>query len=111
MRKDGLKVPIGVIPNGSGNGTAYNLGIENVEEALDTIVAATVATYGGKRHSGSCSMCYEKELLCSCCCRLIVRNCCRRYSQAAVAFPSSMVKELLPSSLEIEVYMSIIKYI
>ena len=41
MRKDGLKIPVGVVPNGSGNAVAYMLGIESVDEALDTVVAAS----------------------------------------------------------------------
>jgi len=35
-------VPLGAIPNGSGNQWCYTLGIESAEEALDTIIQAHV---------------------------------------------------------------------
>ena len=41
-RPDGVRLPLGVVPNGSGNCWAYTLGIENPDEALDTLIAATV---------------------------------------------------------------------
>ena len=41
-RPDGYRLPLGVIPNGSGNEWAYTLGIESAEEAIDTLIAATV---------------------------------------------------------------------
>jgi diacylglycerol kinase (ATP) len=37
-RKDGLKVPIGFVPNGSGNDTCHDLGIGSVELAIDFIL-------------------------------------------------------------------------
>jgi len=37
-RPDGQRVPLGAIPNGSGNQWCYTLGIESAEEALDTII-------------------------------------------------------------------------
>ena len=40
-RSDGLTVPLGIVPNGSGNTVGYLLGIENVDEAIDTVIAAT----------------------------------------------------------------------
>ena len=45
MRTDGMKLPIGVVPNGSGNTVGYLLGIESVEEAMDTVVAATASRF------------------------------------------------------------------
>jgi len=41
-RPDGQRVPLGAIPNGSGNQWCYTLGIESAEEALDTIIQAHV---------------------------------------------------------------------
>ena len=40
-RSDGLTVPLGIVPNGSGNTVGYLLGIESVDEAIDTVIAAT----------------------------------------------------------------------
>ena len=45
MRDDGLRLPIGVVPNGSGNSVGYNLGIESVDEAMDTVIAATASKF------------------------------------------------------------------
>ena len=45
MREDGLNLPVGLVPNGSGNTTSYLLGIESVEEALDTVVTATASKF------------------------------------------------------------------
>ena len=36
---------MGVVPNGSGNTVGYLLGIESVDEALDTVVAATACKF------------------------------------------------------------------
>lgn len=44
-RKDGKKLPIAIIPNGSGNWMATLLGIFDVEMAIDTLVAKTVAKF------------------------------------------------------------------
>ena len=52
MREDGIKLPVGVIPNGSGNTVCYMLGIESVDEALDTVVAATVSKFDVTRVLG-----------------------------------------------------------
>jgi diacylglycerol kinase (ATP) len=41
-RKDGLKIPIAIIPNGSGNDMAKSLGVSNVDNALNYIVSRTV---------------------------------------------------------------------
>jgi len=41
-RPDGYRLPLSVIPNGSGNTWAYSLGIESPDEALDTLITATV---------------------------------------------------------------------
>jgi len=49
MREDGLKLPVGVVPNGSGNTVCYLLGIESVDEALDTVVAATASKFDATR--------------------------------------------------------------
>jgi len=40
-RKDGKRLPVGMIGNGSGNVTMISLGITDVDVALDYIVAAT----------------------------------------------------------------------
>lgn len=40
-RKDGKKLPVAIIPNGSGDDLASSLGIMNVNMAIDQIVAAT----------------------------------------------------------------------
>ena len=45
MRDDGLKLPIGIVPNGSGNTVGYNLGIESVDEAMDTVIAGTASKF------------------------------------------------------------------
>ena len=45
MREDGLRLPMGLVPNGSGNTVCYLLGIESVDEALDTVVAATACKF------------------------------------------------------------------
>ncbi len=37
-RNDGLKIPIGMIPNGSGNDTCTSIGILTLDNALDYIV-------------------------------------------------------------------------
>jgi hypothetical protein len=42
-RQDGLRVPIGIIPNGSGNGMACTLGIRDIELSLKAIESRTVA--------------------------------------------------------------------
>ena len=49
MRKDGLTVPLGIVPNGSGNALCYLLGIEDVDEAMDTVVAATACKLDATR--------------------------------------------------------------
>jgi len=41
-RPDGLKVPIGIIPNGSGNAGAGGLGILNMKQAFEAIKSKTV---------------------------------------------------------------------
>ena len=41
-RSDGMKLPCGYIPNGSGGATAYETGVYSFEDAMDTIVARTV---------------------------------------------------------------------
>jgi len=41
-RKDGLKVPVGYIPNGSGGVTAIEAGVFNLEMALDVIIKGMV---------------------------------------------------------------------
>ena len=51
-RADGVRIPIGFIPNGSGNTVCYMLGIESVDEALDTVVAATVSKFDVTRVLG-----------------------------------------------------------
>ena len=38
MREDGKKIPIGLIPNGSGNDTCFNLEICNYDEAIEAII-------------------------------------------------------------------------
>ena len=45
MREDGLRLPIGIVPNGTGNSVGYNLGIESVDEAMDTVIAATASKF------------------------------------------------------------------
>lgn len=40
-RKDGKRLPVGMVGNGSGNVTMKSLGIKDIEDALDYIVAAT----------------------------------------------------------------------
>ena len=52
MREDGMQLPIGYVPNGSGNTVGYQLGIENVDEALDTVVAATASKFDVTRVLG-----------------------------------------------------------
>jgi hypothetical protein len=42
-REDGLRVPIGVIPNGSGNAAASGLGMRDTQLALEGIASKTVA--------------------------------------------------------------------
>jgi diacylglycerol kinase family enzyme len=42
-RKDGLTVPVGYIPNGSGGITAIEAGVFSVEMALDTIIKGMVS--------------------------------------------------------------------
>lgn len=41
-RQDKKKLPIGMIPNGSGNDTCSSLGVMNLEDALNYIVNAEV---------------------------------------------------------------------
>ena len=41
-RPDGKRLPIGVIPNGSGNDTAHSIGVVDVETALNTIITGQV---------------------------------------------------------------------
>jgi len=41
-RKDKFKLPIGMIPNGSGNNTCRNLGVFSLDEALKYIVLGQV---------------------------------------------------------------------
>ena len=41
-RPDKKKVPIGMIPNGSGNDTCTSIGVMNLQDALDNIVNAEV---------------------------------------------------------------------
>ena len=41
-REDGLKVPVGYIPNGSFGKLAFESGVYDINMALDTIIAATV---------------------------------------------------------------------
>lgn len=41
-RPDKKKIPIGLVPNGSGNDTTTSLGVMNVEDALNNIVNAEV---------------------------------------------------------------------
>jgi diacylglycerol kinase family enzyme len=41
-RDDGIKLPIAVIPNGSGNDTCRSLGVDDVDAALELIVNAEV---------------------------------------------------------------------
>ena len=45
MREDRLRLPIGIVPNGSGNSLGYILGIESVDEAMDTVIAATASKF------------------------------------------------------------------
>ena len=42
QREDGLKLPISLIPNGSGNDLVGCLGVKNVEQALDWLIKADV---------------------------------------------------------------------
>ena len=42
QRKDGAKLPISLIPNGSGNDLIGCLGIKNVEQALSWLIKADV---------------------------------------------------------------------
>ena len=44
-RADGMRLPVGLIPNGSGNDLCNSLGIMNVRDALDYIVARTVMKF------------------------------------------------------------------
>lgn len=44
-RPDKKRLPIGLIPNGSGNSLCYSIGIQNVDDALDYIVAGTAAKF------------------------------------------------------------------
>ena len=41
-RPDGKRLPIGLIPNGSGNDIAHSLGVDDLETALNAIVKAQV---------------------------------------------------------------------
>lgn len=41
-RKDGKKIPIGMIPNGSGNDTLRSLGADQLDQALDYICSRQV---------------------------------------------------------------------
>jgi len=42
-RKDGLRLPLAIIPNGSGNDMANSIGVTTTEGALDYIVSGCVA--------------------------------------------------------------------
>jgi hypothetical protein len=44
-RKDGAKIPLGFIPNGSGNDLCTSLGIMDLEDSLDYICAKTVMKF------------------------------------------------------------------
>ena len=44
-RPDGKKLPLGFIPNGSGNDLCTSLGMLNLQDALDYIVSKTVAKF------------------------------------------------------------------
>ena len=44
-RKDGIKVPLGYIPNGSGGLAAIESGVYNLDMALDTIIKGTVTKF------------------------------------------------------------------
>jgi diacylglycerol kinase family enzyme len=44
-RKDGKKLPVAIIPNGSGDDLASSIGIRNVDQAIDAIVAATTTHF------------------------------------------------------------------
>jgi len=41
-RKDGRRMPIAFIPNGTGNDTLFNFGVTTVEQAFDFILAGDV---------------------------------------------------------------------
>ena len=41
-RHDGKRLPLGVIPNGSGNDTAHSLGVVDLDTAINTIVKGQV---------------------------------------------------------------------
>jgi diacylglycerol kinase (ATP) len=43
-RPDGIKLPIGMIPNGSGNDTCHSIGVETIDHALDYICAREVVS-------------------------------------------------------------------
>ena len=49
MRKDGLQLPVGIVPNGSGNTLGFQLGIESVDEALDTLIVGTASKFDATR--------------------------------------------------------------
>jgi len=44
-REDGKRLPIAMVPNGSGNDLCTSIGIMNLEDALDTIVQGTVCQF------------------------------------------------------------------
>lgn len=43
-RPDGKKIPIGMVPNGSGNDTPHSIGIESLDHALDYLVNREVVS-------------------------------------------------------------------
>jgi diacylglycerol kinase family enzyme len=42
-REDGLRVPLGIIPNGSGNALSSGLGMRDTQMALEAIVGGSVS--------------------------------------------------------------------
>ena len=49
MRKDGQKLPIALIPNGSGNDLVGSLGCKDLEMAIDWIIKADMIKMDGSR--------------------------------------------------------------
>jgi diacylglycerol kinase family enzyme len=43
-RPDGKKIPIGMVPNGSGNDTPHSIGVESLDHALDYLVNREVVS-------------------------------------------------------------------
>lgn len=41
-RKDKKRLPVGFIPNGSGNDICYNLDIRDIEQAIDIIIKGQI---------------------------------------------------------------------